>query len=126
MCRSVSRTDDSARLYDASEWMREPHQMNYTASYMAPHDKVPPPLHDLESEVMDEIWRRGETTVRTVMDALNARTDKTRAYTTYMTIMSRLDGKGLLERRREGRTDLYRPVYTREEDAARRASAEVE
>jgi predicted transcriptional regulator len=43
-----------------------------------------------------------------------------------MTIMSRLDGKGLLERRREGKTDYYRPALTREEYAERRAHAEVE
>ena len=122
---AASRTDNSALLHYASGCANRTH-MNYTASYMAQHDYVPPSLHELESEVMEEIWRRGETTVRTVMDALNARADKPRAYTTYMTIMSRLDGKGLLERRREGRTDLYRPVYTRDEYAECRAGAEVE
>jgi predicted transcriptional regulator len=86
----------------------------------------PPPLHELESEVMDEVWRREEATVRVVMEARNADVDKPRAYTTYMTIMSRLDGKGLLRRRREGKTDYYRPVHTREEYAALRAQAEVE
>ena len=121
----ASRTDDSALLHYASGCANRT-QMNYTASYMEQHDNVPPALHELETEVMEEIWRRGETTVRTVMDGLNARADKPRAYTTYMTIMSRLDGKGLLERRREGRTDLYRPVYTRDEYAERRAGAEVE
>jgi predicted transcriptional regulator len=100
--------------------------MNYTASYMAPRDDIPPALHELESEVMEEVWRQGETSVRAVMETLNDHADKPRAYTTYMTIMSRLDGKGLLERRREGRTDLYSPVYTRDEHAERRASAEVE
>ena len=100
--------------------------MNYTASYMAQHDESPPPLRELESEVMEEVWDQGETSVRAVMEALNARAAKPRAYTTYMTILSRLDGKGMLERRREGRTDLYRPVYTRDEYAEIRASAEVE
>ena len=93
---------------------------------MASRNDTPPSLHELEAEVMEEVWRQGETSVRAVMDALNERADKPRAYTTYMTILSRLDGKGLLERRREGRTDLYRAVYTREEYAERRASAEVE
>ena len=75
---------------------------------------------------MDAVWELERATVRDVMEAVNAHSPKPRAYTTYMTIMSRLDGKGLLERRREGRTDLYRPVYTRDEYAERRASAEVE
>ena len=41
-------------------------------------------------------------------------------------ILSRLDGKGLLRRRREGRTDYYRPAHTREQYAELRAQAEVE
>jgi predicted transcriptional regulator len=87
---------------------------------------VPPPLHDLESEVMDEVWRQQETTVRAVMEACNAAADRPRAYTTYMTVLSRLDGKGLLRRRREGKTDYYRPAHTREEYAELRAHTEVE
>jgi predicted transcriptional regulator len=86
----------------------------------------PPPLHDLEAEVMDEVWRQGEATVRAVMEPLNAKAAKTRAYTTYMTTMARLHEKGLLERRREGNTDIYRPVHSREQYADLRAQATVE
>lgn len=32
-------------------------------------EAVPPALHELESEVMEEIWRRSETTVRDVLTA---------------------------------------------------------
>jgi predicted transcriptional regulator len=85
-----------------------------------------PPLHELESEVMEEIWTEGEATVRTVMDALNKRTTKARAYTTYMTIMARLHKKGVLDRRREGKTDFYAPKLDRAEFMASRAAAEVE
>jgi predicted transcriptional regulator len=89
---------------------------------------VPPALHELEAEVMDAVWqsRRDEVSVRDVMDALNARTSSPRAYTTYMTIMRRLDSKGLLARRREGKTDLYRPVHSAEEYADLRAQADVD
>src|SRR6266576_7116372 len=94
---------------------------------MTAKTNIPPPLHELEAEVMEEVWRQDdETSVRTVMDALNRRTKKPRAYTTYMTIMSRLHGKGLLDRRREGKTDLYRPAYSREEYADLRAQAGVD
>jgi predicted transcriptional regulator len=75
---------------------------------------------------MEEVWRQQEATVRAVMEGLNAGAEKPRAYTTYMTIMSRLDGKGLLQRRREGKTDFYRPTYTRDAYAELRAQAEVE
>lgn len=86
---------------------------------------VPPPLHELESEVMEEMWASGESSVRALMEALNDRADKPRAYTTYMTIMARLDKKGLLSRHREGKTDYYVPLHTREEYMALRAESEV-
>jgi predicted transcriptional regulator len=85
-----------------------------------------PPLHELEAEVMEELWSQGEATVRTVMDALNKRARKERAYTTYMTIMARLHAKGVLDRRREGKTDFYAPRLDRDEFMASRAQAEVE
>ena len=75
---------------------------------------------------MQEMWERGEASVREVMEALNAGADKERAYTTYMTIMTRLDGKGLLERRREGKTDFYTPRHTRHQYADLRARAELD
>jgi predicted transcriptional regulator len=92
----------------------------------APPEPVPPPLHELETEVMEELWRSGEAPVRAVMDALNSRTSKKRAYTTYMTIMARLHKKGMLVRRREGKTDFYSPSHDREEYLALRARAQVE
>jgi predicted transcriptional regulator len=56
---------------------------------------------------------------------LNKRAADPRAYTTYMTVMARLHTKGLLDRRREGKTDYYAPAYTREEYIALRAQSEV-
>ena len=93
---------------------------------MARRRKPPPALHELETEVMDAVWAGGEeTTVRRVMEELNAGSSPDRAYTTFMTVMSRLDDKGLLKRRREGKTDIYRPVMSREDYLAARAEAEV-
>jgi predicted transcriptional regulator len=89
-------------------------------------DDDPPPLHELEGEVMEAIWDIGESSVRQVMEALNAGATRPRAYTTYMTIMTRLDAKGLLERRREGKSDLYRPRFSRDQYADVRARAEVD
>jgi predicted transcriptional regulator len=93
---------------------------------MSDRPATPPALHELESEAMEAMWALGEASVREVMERLNRNTETPRAYTTYMTILSRLDRKGLLERRREGKTDIYQPVHTREEYADLRASAEVE
>jgi predicted transcriptional regulator len=87
---------------------------------------VPPPLHELETEVMEEMWRLERATVRELMDAINAHAGKPRAYTTFMTIMARLDGKGLLQREREGKTDIYWPRLDRESYLEQRAQAEVQ
>jgi predicted transcriptional regulator len=88
-------------------------------------DAAPPRLHDLEAEVMQEMWHAEQAKVRTVMDALNARTDRERKYTTIMTIMARLHRKGLLARRREGKTDIYAPAISRRDYLEARAREEV-
>jgi predicted transcriptional regulator len=86
---------------------------------------APPPLHALESEIMEELWTRPEATVRDVQEALNARSEKPRAYTTVLTVMTRLDGKGLLVRRRSGRYDVYAAAIAREAYLQARAESEV-
>jgi predicted transcriptional regulator len=87
---------------------------------------APPPLHALESEVMEEVWRQGRpTTVREVMGALNRRAPRERAYTTIMTIMRRLDGKGLLRRERDQKTHIYSAAISRDDYLEARARAEV-
>jgi predicted transcriptional regulator len=74
---------------------------------------------------MEEIWRRDEATVREVLEALN-KGRKQRAYTTIMTIMARLDEKGLLRRRKRGKTYVYRPVMSREDYLEARAELQVD
>lgn len=86
---------------------------------------VPPALHELEVEVMELVWARGQSSVRETLDELNRRGEKQRAYTTVMTTMARLDAKGLLSRRRVGKGDIYSPVMSREEYLEARAQAEV-
>lgn len=90
----------------------------------SPDRLAPPPLHELESEVMGELWQIGEAPVRTVLERLNAR-DKERKYTTIMTTMARLYAKGLLVRRREGKTDHYAPTMTQAQYDQARAREEV-
>jgi len=74
-------------------------------------------LGPLEAEVMDRLWKRRSATVRDIVEDL-ARSREL-AYTTVMTIMVRLQAKGLLERTREGKTYMYRPSFTRQEHRAR-------
>ncbi len=66
---------------------------------------------------MELAWRRGDWIG--VNDLLGALQGPQRAYTTVMTIVTRLCDKGLLERRRQGRGFVYRPALSKQELAAR-------
>ncbi len=70
-------------------------------------------LGDLEAQIMEIIWAQGETTVRQVHKKLQPK--RKLAYTTVMTVMSRLADKGILQRVRQGAAYLYRPASSREE-----------
>lgn len=87
-------------------------------------------LGPLEAEVMTLLWRRGEAPVGEVLERLNRRRDDPLAYTTAMTVLVRLWEKGLLDRRREGRAFVYRPIIERDElmraEAARAARDLIE
>lgn len=72
-------------------------------------------LGPLETEVMEAVWRLGDTTVRDVHADLAQHRDL--AYTTVMTTMARLASKGLLIRDTSGLAHRYRPALTREEYA---------
>ncbi|HYM94498.1 MAG TPA: BlaI/MecI/CopY family transcriptional regulator [Chitinophagaceae bacterium] len=63
-------------------------------------------LSDLEQEVMNFIWDKNESSVRDVLEYLN----KTRkiAYTTVATIIQRLENKGFLIKREQGKTNYYK------------------
>ncbi|MDO8209524.1 BlaI/MecI/CopY family transcriptional regulator [Conexibacter sp. CPCC 206217] len=93
----------------------------------AADEQQPPAVVGFEREVLEQVWAcGGDTSVREVLDALNGRDDKQRAYTTLMTVLVRLHAKGLLVRRRDGRSDRYSAALTREQYHAIRARAEVD
>ncbi|WP_422753413.1 BlaI/MecI/CopY family transcriptional regulator [Micromonospora sp. WMMD708] len=73
-------------------------------------------LGDLERAVMDVLWdgvpgTSDGVTVREVAEALDGRE---LAYTTVMTVLDRLAGKGMVQREREGRAWRYRAAASRE------------
>jgi len=74
-------------------------------------------LGPLEAVVMERLWKRREATVRDIVDDLSR--TRSLAYTTVMTIMTRLHAKGLLARVRDGKTYRYRPAFSREEHRER-------
>jgi len=69
-------------------------------------------LGPTESRVMELIWSKGPLTVKKALFYLGEKSHP--AYTTIMTIMSRLAEKGLLTRRKEGKFFVYSPALTRE------------
>ena len=68
-------------------------------------------LGPLEGELMEILWStKRPMTVREVLELANGRRTEPLAYTTVMTVMSRLAEKGALARRREGRSFAYEPT----------------
>jgi predicted transcriptional regulator len=68
-------------------------------------------LGPLEAEVMAVLWDAGvPVPVREVVDRLNADRAAPLAYTTVMTVLSRLAGKGILVREQQGRGFVYTPA----------------
>ena len=85
-----------------------------------------PHLSDLERLAMEQVWERGEATVREVLDGLNEDESRpARAYTTVLTIMQRLEAKGVVARRHEAGAGVYRATLSREAYLGSRVGAEV-
>jgi len=68
-------------------------------------------LGPLEQQLLEELWRRKNATVRELLDS----GDTKLAYTTIMTTLDRLYKKQLLDRVPEGRAFRYSPRHTKEE-----------
>jgi len=70
-------------------------------------------LSDLQLDVVRVLWRRKEATAAEVQAALDA--DRGLALTTVSTLLSRLEKRGLVTHRNEGRTFYYRATVTEPE-----------
>jgi len=68
-------------------------------------------LGQLQAEVLEFVWRRGEATVAEVFEHLGRR--RTMVYTTVLVAMQKLEKKGWLAHRTEGRAYVYRPARSR-------------
>lgn len=72
-------------------------------------------LGDLERAAMEVVWEAGPVTARTVAERLAGRD---LAYTTWLTVLTRLERKGLLRKEKTGRAHLYTAVASREDHIA--------
>lgn len=86
--------------------------MNFLKRHLS-HSRTSAPLvlGRLESEVMEIIWNRGESSVHQVAEQLA----RPLAYTTVMTTLDRLFKKGLLDRRKLERAFSYSAKLSRSE-----------
>ena len=64
-----------------------------------------------ELEVLKVLWDRGPSTVREVMDVLNA--ERARAYTSVMSLLNVMTEKGLVVREPRGRAFVYKARLNR-------------
>ena len=71
-------------------------------------------LGELEAAIMRLMWVTETATVRDIFDRLHAN-GRVLAYTTVMTVMSRLAGKELLARDLSGKTHVYRAALSEEQ-----------
>jgi predicted transcriptional regulator len=76
----------------------------------APQRDMPPPL---ELECLKALWGMGEGTVRDVREEMVG--NRNLAYTTVMTVLDRLEKRGGVSRRKQGRSFVYVPKLSREE-----------
>jgi predicted transcriptional regulator len=60
-----------------------------------------------ELKVLKVLWEQQEATVREVNEAINGLQDKHTGYTTTLKIMQLMHGKGLLQRRKDGKSHIY-------------------
>ena len=86
---------------------------------------APPPIPELERAVLEEVWAQQSPTARSVLTALE-RQGRPRAYTTVLTILQRLERRGLVSRRRAGKPAVYTASMSRSDYLQDRLNATVD
>lgn len=71
------------------------------------------PMGETEMEILQLVWKRGESTVADIQEEIMKR--RKVAYTTVMTIMKNLADKGYLTYRKDGLTYIYSPKRPEED-----------
>ena len=69
-------------------------------------------LADLQLSIMNVLWEQREATVATVRAALAPKRDL--AYTTVGTMLAKMEEKGYVTHRNDGRVNVYRPKISRD------------
>ncbi|MDN3513970.1 MAG: BlaI/MecI/CopY family transcriptional regulator [Candidatus Brocadia sp.] len=70
-------------------------------------------LGTLEKDIMEVVWRRGESSVKDILNTFPA--NKNISYSAVITVTNRMTKKGLLKKRKMGKAYYYKPAYTKEQ-----------
>ena len=71
------------------------------------------PLSGLQLAILQVLWKQGACTVNEVQETLEPQ--RPLAYSTLATVLARMEGKGVVTHRTEGRTFIYEPLVSEEE-----------
>jgi predicted transcriptional regulator len=72
-----------------------------------------------ELEILKVLWEQGPSSVRTVHAQLAQGREKDLAYNTVQTLLRIMETKGLVSHHVEGRTFIYSPCFSRDDNAVR-------
>ena len=70
-------------------------------------------LGTLEKDIMEVLWKRGESSVKDILDKFPA--DRNISYSAVITVTNRMTKKGLLKKRKMGKAYFYKPIYDKEQ-----------
>ncbi|MEP9410344.1 MAG: BlaI/MecI/CopY family transcriptional regulator [Candidatus Brocadia sp.] len=70
-------------------------------------------LGSLEKDIMEVLWKRGESSVKDILDTFPV--DRNISYSAVITVTNRMTNKGLLKKRKMGKAYFYTPVYDKEQ-----------
>jgi predicted transcriptional regulator len=71
-----------------------------------------PTMTEVELELMEVLWEKGEATVSEVVESLP---EQRLAYSSVLTMMRILEQKGYVVHEKEGRAFVYRPLINRQQ-----------
>ncbi|MEM0925097.1 MAG: BlaI/MecI/CopY family transcriptional regulator [Planctomycetota bacterium] len=83
--------------------------------------KIPPPLSEAQREIMEIIWQAGEVSVSGVREQL-LKQGRNVARNTVQTTIVRLEEKGWLRHRQQGRTYLYSTARSQKQSLGAKVS----
>jgi predicted transcriptional regulator len=84
--------------------------------------RIGPEITDTELDLMRQLWRRDEATIRELTDALYPDGGHSH-YATVQSLLDRLHLKGFVDRSKRDRLNVYRATVSRAELARRRLRA---